>query len=117
LQPDAHTGDFIPWYVNIETPHVRTKFGFDIDDLCLDVVIDSSLKFALKDADDLAERAKIGIYEPAQVAAIRASAAAAIARIESRQPPFDGSWAGWRPDPSWRTPALLRGWDIVENTA
>jgi hypothetical protein len=114
LRPGTRGGDFVPSAVNIETPHLRTAVGFDIDDLCLDIVIDEDLNHTLKDADDLAERMEFGVYTREQYNAIHVAANAAIARIDSREPPFDGAWAGWCPDPAWPVPSLVSGWDVVE---
>jgi uncharacterized protein DUF402 len=114
LRPDPPTGDYRPTYINVETPHTRTALGFDVDDLCLDVVIDSDLQCNLKDEGDLIERAALGIYSSEQVEKIRDAASTAISRANSRQPPFDGSWALWRPDSRWRTPELPFGWRVTD---
>jgi hypothetical protein len=37
---------------------------------------------------------------------VRAEGEAVMAEAERGEPPFDGSWDGWRPDPSWAVPAL-----------
>ena len=38
---------------------------------------------------------------------------AAIRMIEARSWPFDGSLAGWRPDPAWGPLAVPDGWDVL----
>ena len=104
-------GDFHPYVVNIETPHRRTPIGYDVDDLCLDITLDRDLRWDLKDADDVDEREQEGIYSAEEATAIRAAGSAALIAIESRQPPFNGSFRDWRPDPDWKVPALGSGWD------
>ena len=37
----------------------------------------------------------------------------AVEHVLLREPPFDRDWSTWRPDPSWETPELPTGWDLV----
>jgi predicted RNA-binding protein associated with RNAse of E/G family len=111
LQKDTSRGHYLPAYVNIEAPHRRTRIGFDTDDLCLDITLDATLDWLLKDDGDLDERTELGIYSGEQRRAIRAAAARAIIRAETRQFPFDQSWTTWEPDPTWPLPVLPRNWN------
>ena len=36
---EAATWQPLVWYVNLERPFMRTHFGFDTRDLCLDLVV------------------------------------------------------------------------------
>ena len=110
LRAEPEKGDFIPTYINIERAHARTTIGFDADDLCLDVLIAPDGSWSLKDSDDLNERVVAGIYTEQDAAGVRAAATQAIARLESRLPPFDGSWSGWRPSPTWPFAQLRADW-------
>jgi hypothetical protein len=107
--PDG-SGRFVPAYVNIERPLHRTPIGFDADDLCLDIVLDDQLAWSLKDADDFDERCRLGVYSAQERDAVLAARDAAIARIEARAHPFDGTWRHWRPDPEWPVPTLPVNW-------
>jgi hypothetical protein len=109
-QPEEATGDFVPQYVNIETPHRRSSIGYDVDDLCLDIVLDLDGSWALKDSAELDERIGAGIYSAAEGDGIRAAAAKALIHLESRQWPFNGAWRAWRPDPTWQLPQLPADW-------
>jgi hypothetical protein len=98
-------GPWQPEYVNICLPFRRSTVGFDSEDLCLDLVLeatgDGSISWAPKDDDDLSERAQLGIYGLEQLTAIRAAAATAVRRLDSGDPPFDGSWATWEAPSGW----------------
>lgn len=117
LRKEPSTGSYAPAYVNVERPHRRTPLGFDTDDLCLDLTVDEHTGWTLKDDGDLDERTKAGIYSLAQSRAIRAAAARAIIRIETRQAPFDGAWADWQPDPVRTLPTLPSDWHLGTATA
>ncbi|HEV7721125.1 MAG TPA: hypothetical protein VGO60_07560, partial [Iamia sp.] len=43
---------------------------------------------------------------PEHAAAVRAEGERVIAEAERGDPPFDGSWLDWDPDPAWAIPAL-----------
>jgi hypothetical protein len=96
----------VGWYCNLQAPLVRTEVGFDTDDWTLDVVAATDLSsWAYKDEDELEEGARIGLYDPDQVATIRAAGERAVALIETGAPLL-AAWAAWQPDRSWPTPTL-----------
>jgi Protein of unknown function (DUF402) len=104
-------GDFLGWYVNLETPWRETPLGFDSTDHLLDIWVDPDRSWRWKDEDHLAEAVEIGLFSPRQVEEFRAEGERAIEQIEAWRPPFDEGWENWRPDPDWPFPPLPEGWD------
>jgi len=102
------------WYVNLETPLLRTDVGFDYTDLLLDAVVapDRS-SWDWKDEDELAEAIHHGLIPAEDEDRLRAEGESAIRRIQGREPPFDRDWWTWRPNPSWPRPELPEGWGRV----
>lgn len=109
-EPD---GSFRGYYVNFEEPYRRTPIGFDTNDHTLDMVVDPDFRWRWKDSDEFDQRVASGIYSHEFATHLRESAAAVPAAIERHQPPFDDTWAAWRPDPAWPIPELPAGWDTV----
>ncbi len=95
------TGEFRRWYVNIERPFARTEIGFDVVDYELDVVAERDLDWEWKDEEHLARMVSEGLFTSAEARQFRSHGLDAVSRIESRSAPFDESWPGWRPPPSW----------------
>ncbi len=102
------------WYVNLQTPLVRTPVGFDTVDHLLDVLIplDRS-SWTWKDEDELAEGIALGLFTEVDAAWLRYWGERAVEHVLLRLPPFDEAWEDWRPDPAWPTPELPPGWDVV----
>ena len=44
---------FLGWYVNFETPYVRTDDGVEINDLALDIVVEPDGAWRWKDVEEL----------------------------------------------------------------
>jgi predicted RNA-binding protein associated with RNAse of E/G family len=101
------------YYGNIQLPFERTRCGFRTMDLVLDVIVELDGSWWLKDEDELAVFVETGVVDADLENRIRSEAEAVAARAERREPPFDGSWDAWRPDPDWATPALPAGWEDV----
>ena len=99
---------FIGWYVNLQEPIRRTNRGFDTDDLVLDIVIEPDGAWTWKDEDELAEVVALGRFDADEAAEIRQFGERVIEQLDRLIPT---GWEGWRPDPSWPTPALGAGWD------
>lgn len=98
--PDGLRG----WYCNIETPLRRGPHSLHSRDQVLDVWMDASGGIQLKDEDELEVAAEVGrVDDPV---AVRAIADRAIAHLQSRAWPFDGSFDDWKPDPGWELPKL-----------
>ena len=106
-------GVHLSWYVNLEQPLRRTPFGFDTLDHKLDVIVELDGSWRWKDEDQFEEIIERGLLPPEHAAPLREEAERAVERILERRPPFDRDWFGWRPDPSWPSPALPEGWDRV----
>ena len=104
--------EFMNWYINLQTPLTPTAIGFDYVDHLLDVIVESDrATWRWKDEDELAEGVELGVFSPADAEAFRAAGLQAVEHLTGGEPPFDRDWTSWRPDPSWREPALPDGWD------
>jgi predicted RNA-binding protein associated with RNAse of E/G family len=101
------------YYGNIQLPFERTRCGFRTMDLVLDVVVELDGSSRLKDEDELAVFVDRGIVDGDLERRIRAEAESLTTRAERCEPPFDGSWDDWRPDPEWSVPVLPAGWEVV----
>ncbi len=99
------------FYGNIQLPYARTRCGFRTMDLVLDVVIELDGSWRLKDEDELAVFSTRGVVDRELEHRIRTEAEAIVAKLERKQPPFDGSFDDWRPEPGWPDPVLPEGWE------
>jgi hypothetical protein len=106
------TDQFQGYYIDFQLPFTRTNLGFDTFDLELDIVIDPQFNWAWKDEHEYRDGIQAGVLQNKWIEAIEMAKPEALARIEGRQYPLDGSWLDWRPDPSWSPPALPDGWMI-----
>ncbi len=102
------------WYVNLQDPLRRTRFGFDTVDHALDVLVRLDGTWTWKDEDELAEAVANGLFTPGDAERFRADGERAVQRILGGHPPFDRDWSSWRPDPAWPTPTLPEGWDRAD---
>ena len=108
------SGQFVSWYIDLETQMSRTPLGFDYMDQMLDIVVAPDLSWwRWKDEDELEECVRLGLWNAAQAAAVRAEGERALARLLAREPPFDERWEDWRPDPTWDPPQIRSGWQTV----
>jgi predicted RNA-binding protein associated with RNAse of E/G family len=98
---------FEGWYVNLQEPLRRSRFGFDTADNVLDLVVRDDLSWQWKDEDELAEAVQLGRFTAAEADALYEEGARATAVIDARAWPFDRDWSAWRPDPDWPEPPLL----------
>lgn len=102
------------WYINIDAPFTRTRFGFDSWDMFLDVVIAPDRKsWRYKDEDEFAEAIEAGLFTDEEVVNVRSTAGQALEIVKANKPPFNDVWANWRPDESWQIPHLPDDWDEV----
>ena len=99
------SGAFEAWYVNIQTPLVRTRWGFDTEDLVLDIVFENGAA-RWKDEDELEDAVELGRFTREQALEIRREGERAIADLEERAWPLNAGWEEWKPDPAWPLPTL-----------
>lgn len=109
----AASGDFLCWYVNLQTPLERTALGWDTVDLELDVVVWPDRRCEWKDEEAFARKVERGLFTPEQADAARREGERVIADAGAERYPFDRDWSSWRPEPSWPVDlALPDGWDV-----
>ena len=105
-------GEFAGWYGNLESPRVRWEGGVDAADRALDVWITPDRVARWKDEDEFA--AMTGTpdrWTAGQVPAIRAAGEHLMALAAAGEPPFDGRWTDYRPDPAWEPVEMPDDWD------
>jgi hypothetical protein len=104
---------FRGWYVNLELPAVRWSGGVDTIDYDLDVVVAPDRSWRWKDEDEFAAHLRHPeTYWVDDEATVRADGHRVVKLIEAGEPPFDGIWTDFVPDPSWTVPtALPTGWN------
>lgn len=102
---------FKNWYVNLEEPRTRWHGGVDSEDHFLDISVHPDGSWRWHDEDEFDQAQRAGLMTAAQAAAVRAAGHAAVDVIRAWGPPFGDDWPSWRPDPSWRIPALPHDWD------
>jgi len=100
---------FAGWYINMQSPFIRTRIGFDAADNILDVWVEPDGTSSLKDDDELDEAVRAGAFNAGAAGTIRREATRAVAAIRGREP-FTGGWTQWRPDGAWPVPALKPDW-------
>lgn len=114
FQPDW---TFAGWYVNLEEPSQRwddgTLAGVDTTDQDLDIRVHPDRRWEWKDVDELTERLAFPEhYWVNDPDVVWAEGRRVVPLIESGRFPFDGTWCGFRVDPSWQWPARVpAGWD------
>lgn len=97
---------FEGWYVNLQSPFVRSRQGFDTRDHALDVVIAPDGSWRWKDEEHLELAVRVGAFTSGEAAEIRAEGERVVAAW-----PFPTGWEGWRPDLGWSAPELPEEWD------
>ena len=104
---------FLGYYVNFQTPFVRSHCGIDTLDLDLDIDIEPDFGFKWKDEDDYQKAIDHGLIAPEWINGIENAKPEIFDRLEKRQYPFDSSWLNWMPDPNWSPPKLPENWDKI----
>jgi uncharacterized protein DUF402 len=108
------TGELREYYVNLQTPLVRTGVGFDTVEHILDVQITPDRSsWTWKDEDELAAAVEDGLFTEEDVGWFRYWGERAVEQVLLREPPFDEDWSAWRPDPRWPQPVLPDDWALV----
>lgn len=110
---DTHA--FRGWKIDLVEPVRRTPLGFDYMDQLLDIIVSADrLTWRWKDEDEVREAQARGIFTAEQVRDLYRRGERAIQSILENDPPFDGGWENWRPNPAWReTFDLPKGWEQV----
>jgi hypothetical protein len=99
---------FLGWYVQLQDPLRRTRFGFDTRDHALDVWVEPDGSWEWKDEDELARAVELGLFGPEEASAARATGERVVA-----ERPWPTGWEDWRPDPAWQLPRLPEDLDVV----
>ena len=99
---------FLGWYVQLQDPLRRTRFGFDTRDHLLDVWVEPDASWQWKDEEELERAIDLGLFSSEGADAARATGERVIAAR-----PWPTGWEDWRPDPSWPLPELPKDWDVV----
>ena len=109
---------FQEWYVNLQLPLERTRFGFDTADNVLDLVIAPDLSsWRWKDEHEFEEAIRVGRFTSEEAEAVREEGRRAIATLDARAWPFDRDVRDWRPDPAWPKPELPTADEAYENVS
>ena len=101
-------GSLRGWYVNLQATLAESPFGFDTTDWQLDVWIPEGREAEWKDEDDLERALELGIMTEKEGRHAREEGHRVLDEW-----PFPTGWEDWRPDPTWPTPALPDGWNVV----
>lgn len=102
------------YYVNLQTPLVRSPAGFDTVEHLLDVTIAPDRSgWSWKDEDELDQAVTYGLFTPEQSSWFRYWGERAVEHVLLREPPFDRDWEGWSPDPGWDDVDLPETWDLA----
>jgi len=104
------SGQFLGYYINLQAPLQRARYGFDSLDHVLDVVVSPDGTWHWKDEDELDAAVELGVFTRQEALEIRAEGECVIARLPDLLPT---GWEGWLPDPAWsltmlRLPAEIR---------
>lgn len=98
LMWDAATGNFLCWYVDFLRPVQKHGTFVDTRDLSLDIVVLPDGTFIWKDEDRYAHKINCGLIDDEEQAGVELARGHAVAAIQGRSFPFDGSFRDWRPD-------------------
>jgi Protein of unknown function (DUF402) len=102
------------WYINLQRPFRRSPIGLETMDLALDVLIDLDRSWRWKDEDELEAFVARGAFDEELAERVRDEGEQVVQRALRNEPPFSEPWREeWRPDPSWRRPELVEGWDRI----
>ena len=100
------------WYVNLQRPFERTPIGIETMDMVLDVLIAPDRSWRWKDEDELEAFVARGAFDHRLASKIREEGLRVVESAKHDEPPFSEPWRQQlRPDPAWRRPELVDGWD------
>ena len=104
-------GEFLGWYVNLQSKLIRTRLGFDFRDHQLDIVVEPDRCWKWKDRDELDLSVSQGRMTPEAGRAVRKEGKRAVVEIERGAGIYSEGWENWRPDASLPRPYLPADWD------
>jgi hypothetical protein len=106
---------FDHWKIDLVEPVRRTWLGFDYMDQLLDMMVsDDRSTWRWKDEDEVREAQARRLFTAEQVSDLYQRGARALRALQTNEPPFDGRWETWQPNPEWRVPFHLpNGWEQV----
>jgi len=104
---------FQGWAVNLQSPLIRTRIGFDHCDRQLDIMVEPDRSWTWKDQDELELAVETGRMTREQADSVRDESGRAVSDIENNRSPFGDGWESWKPDGSWPQPALREDWADV----
>ena len=108
------SSDFAGYYVNFQTPVVRTPTGFDTVDLVLDLMVSPDGSDQLKDVEDFQTAIAAGHITAAVADAVGREVERLRRVIAGKGYPDDAAqWVGWRPPESWEIPTLAETWHVI----
>lgn len=108
---DAASGDFLCWYVDLQSPFERRSYGFHSRDHILDVVVTPDCGDArLKDVQELEHAAVVGWFTREMAEEIRREGDRVRQKALRRMPPFCDGWERWKPPAEWTVPDLPTDW-------
>lgn len=98
------------WYVNLHTPLRRSPYGFDLEDLILDVIVKPDRQsWSWKDEAEFEQTCEAGLIAAQTAKAIRDTGTRVALDALKGEEPFTERWENWQPDPSWQMPTLPPG--------
>lgn len=97
------------WYVNLQTAFVRTEFGYDTQDLELDLVVHPDGSWLMKDRELLDQRVEEGRFSPALRDEVVRLGDALGAKLDAGRHWWDHRWAEWTPPAAWVDTVLPTG--------
>jgi len=107
-------GGLSEYYVNLQSPLVRSPAGFDTVEHLLDVRIPPDRSgWSWKDEDELADAVGRGLFTAEEADWFHFWGERAVEHVLLREPPFDRDWSDWRPDPAWEGADLPSNWDLA----
>ncbi|GAA1915359.1 DUF402 domain-containing protein [Nocardioides hwasunensis] len=89
-------GTFLQWYINFETPYVRTESAIEVNDLQLDIVVTPHGEWRWKDVEDVAPALASGRMTTAELLDVL-PAATEVADLLERDVRWWAPWDDWTP--------------------
>lgn len=102
------------WYVNLQTPILRSARGILVEDQVLDIVVKPGMSWSWKDEEMFSELQQRSFYTRDEALSIRAEGERVAQLIERNAPPFCDGWERWRPDPGWPLPGIPIDWQVLD---